>query len=187
MSEARRGRASTRPVHYIVDSDEEAAIEEFGSEAKPSSDLDDNDAFSATRSISPLSSPLLKKSSGKRKLGTASARSSARGGGGGSTPKPIKSINDILMSKKPRTVSEKGHSASRHSVEPVKACLPELLDWYGRVKHSRGMPWRKDFNASLSTEEETQRAYEVLVSEIMLQQTQMFVFRDPPLACSITS
>ncbi|KAH7105191.1 DNA glycosylase [Auriculariales sp. MPI-PUGE-AT-0066] len=35
------------------------------------------------------------------------------------------------------------------------------------------MPWRKPWNASLSTDERSQRAYEVWVSEIMLQQTQV--------------
>ncbi|KAF8313134.1 DNA glycosylase, partial [Clavulina sp. PMI_390] len=65
------------------------------------------------------------------------------------------------------------HSSSRHSVEPVLECRQGLLDWFERVKHSRGMPWRGDYDPSLSPEDQTQRAYEVLVSEIMLQQTQV--------------
>ena len=38
------------------------------------------------------------------------------------------------------------------------------------------MPWRKDYDPSLSADARAQRAYEVLVSEIMLQQTQMYDF-----------
>lgn len=91
-------------------------------------------------------------------------------------PSRSKSINDALMSKKPpELTAEKGHSTSRHSIKPVVACRPQLLEWYDGVKHQRGMPWRKDYDASLSRDSDaiTQRAYDVLISEIMLQQTQM--------------
>ncbi|KAG0147977.1 hypothetical protein CROQUDRAFT_655578 [Cronartium quercuum f. sp. fusiforme G11] len=50
-----------------------------------------------------------------------------------------------------------------------------LLAWYDEVKRDREMPWRKDvkdFDA-LTPQERGQRAYEVWVSEIMLQQTQV--------------
>ncbi|KAI0284597.1 DNA glycosylase [Russula aff. rugulosa BPL654] len=43
---------------------------------------------------------------------------------------------------------------------------PSLLEWYSGVHDVRGMPWRKPFDPSL-------RAYEVWISEIMLQQTQV--------------
>lgn len=89
------------------------------------------------------------------------------------TPHSV-SVNDALMSKKVhKPVVEKAHSTSRHSIKPTLACRPQLLEWYDRAKHQRGMPWRKDYDASLSRDAITQRAYEVLISEIMLQQTQM--------------
>ncbi|KAK4052013.1 hypothetical protein OIO90_004543 [Microbotryomycetes sp. JL221] len=50
----------------------------------------------------------------------------------------------------------------------------KLLLWFDGVKDTRGMPWRKEVDpAKLSEAEQTQRAYEVWVSEIMLQQTQV--------------
>ncbi|GAA6043599.1 hypothetical protein JCM8097_008279 [Rhodosporidiobolus ruineniae] len=50
----------------------------------------------------------------------------------------------------------------------------KLLAWFDTVKDTRGMPWRKEVNPAQQTDEErAQRAYEVWVSEIMLQQTQV--------------
>ncbi|KAK4050309.1 hypothetical protein OIV83_003630 [Microbotryomycetes sp. JL201] len=50
----------------------------------------------------------------------------------------------------------------------------KLLAWYDTVKTTRGMPWRIDVDPeALSDEQRSQRAYEVWVSEIMLQQTQV--------------
>lgn len=48
-----------------------------------------------------------------------------------------------------------------------------LLTWYDTVKAERSMPWRVDFDPLWTTAQRSQRAYEVLVSEIMLQQTQV--------------
>lgn len=87
------------------------------------------------------------------------------------------------MSKASRTV-EKAYSSSRHSAAPVLACRPQLLAWYDKVKCLRlvrGMPWRKDYDPSLATDAKSQRAYEILTSEIMLQQTQMLVFGSAPV------
>ena len=41
-----------------------------------------------------------------------------------------------------------------------------IWDWY--VRHKRGLPWR-----DLTLKDETERAYRILVSEVMLQQTQV--------------
>ncbi|GAA5826449.1 hypothetical protein JCM11251_002375 [Rhodosporidiobolus azoricus] len=50
----------------------------------------------------------------------------------------------------------------------------KLLEWYDERKEKRGMPWRKEVRLEeMSREEKSQRAYEVWVSEIMLQQTQV--------------
>ncbi|KAF9952650.1 hypothetical protein BGZ65_005142 [Modicella reniformis] len=49
----------------------------------------------------------------------------------------------------------------------------DLLTWYDI--HHRKLPWRRDFNTTTPVEDQTsgQRAYEVWVSEIMCQQTQV--------------
>jgi A/G-specific adenine glycosylase len=65
----------------------------------------------------------------------------------------------------------------------------ELLTWYKTVENNRRMPWRKPYDPHLTAEGCAQRAYEVCqisrkfvhlhhfyqvwVSEIMLQQTQV--------------
>ncbi len=91
------------------------------------------------------------------------------------------STNEILMGRLRPTQVVSGsissrHPQSLHSVERIAACCGDLLLWYSGVKAVRGMPWRKDYDPSLSANERTQRAYEVLVSEVMLQQTQMYAF-----------
>lgn len=59
-----------------------------------------------------------------------------------------------------------------------------LLEWYDGVSEKRLMPWRKPFNpehygaAAESRAALSVRAYEVWISEIMLQQTRVAVVRD---------
>lgn len=59
-----------------------------------------------------------------------------------------------------------------------------LLKWYDAVSEDRLMPWRKPFNpdhhgaAAESREALSVRAYEVWISEIMLQQTRVAVVKD---------
>ncbi|THH10699.1 hypothetical protein EW145_g1137 [Phellinidium pouzarii] len=65
------------------------------------------------------------------------------------------------------------HPASIHVIANTKAIRSSLLDWYSGVHESRGMPWRKPFDATLDVQGRSQRAYEVWISEIMLQQTQV--------------
>ncbi|KTW31403.1 A/G-specific adenine glycosylase [Pneumocystis carinii B80] len=70
------------------------------------------------------------------------------------------------------------HKASSHTFEDVKHIRKSLLAWYR--SNARILPWRKPYvnppTISMSSKERTislQRAYEVLVSEMMLQQTQV--------------
>jgi len=65
------------------------------------------------------------------------------------------------------------HSSGYHSTADVAGLQPELLNWFEEVREKRGMPWRKRYDPSLSMEEKGQRAYEIWVSEVMLQQTQV--------------
>ncbi|KAI9508095.1 DNA glycosylase [Russula earlei] len=65
------------------------------------------------------------------------------------------------------------HPPSRHSISSPALMRPALLEWYAGVHEARGMPWRKPFDPSLDADARAQRAYEVWISEIMLQQTQV--------------
>ncbi|KAF8886550.1 DNA glycosylase [Infundibulicybe gibba] len=65
------------------------------------------------------------------------------------------------------------HPKSYHTIRSPEAIRKALLQWYAGIHDSRGMPWRKPFDPSQGPTERAQRAYEVWVSEIMLQQTQV--------------
>lgn len=71
------------------------------------------------------------------------------------------------------SISESGHSVSMHVISAVEPMRIALLEWYDKVHDARKMPWRKKFDPSLDVEGRGQRAYEVWISEIMLQQTQV--------------
>lgn len=65
------------------------------------------------------------------------------------------------------------HDSKYHHVGDIAKLQPNLLDWFESVREKRGMPWRKRYDPSLSMDEKGQRAYEIWVSEVMLQQTQV--------------
>ncbi|KIK70180.1 hypothetical protein GYMLUDRAFT_34666 [Collybiopsis luxurians FD-317 M1] len=65
------------------------------------------------------------------------------------------------------------HPKSAHIVSSPSLIRQALLKWYASARTSRGMPWRKPFDPNLDLDGQAQRAYEVWVSEIMLQQTQV--------------
>ncbi|RDX54738.1 DNA glycosylase [Lentinus brumalis] len=65
------------------------------------------------------------------------------------------------------------HPISLHVIPRPGPLRDALLNWYDRVHALRGMPWRKPYNHAWDAEQKAQRAYEVWVSEIMLQQTQV--------------
>ncbi|KAF9510609.1 hypothetical protein BS47DRAFT_55017 [Hydnum rufescens UP504] len=83
----------------------------------------------------------------------------------------LNSVNDVLTGRS--KTSRPLHSIALHSAASLLLLRDHLLAWYDKVKNIRGMPWRKDYDSRLSGEAQSQRAYEVLVSEIMLQQTQI--------------
>ncbi|KAH7883172.1 DNA glycosylase [Phlebopus sp. FC_14] len=70
-------------------------------------------------------------------------------------------------------IADQSHSAALHVVGEVNEIRNALLEWYDQIHELRGMPWRKPFDSSLGKEGRAQRAYEVWISEIMLQQTQV--------------
>ncbi len=65
------------------------------------------------------------------------------------------------------------HSIDDHKFtsEETSQFREALLKWYDVEK--RSLPWRVSFNPEWTDDEKAQRAYEVWVSEIMLQQTQV--------------
>ncbi|KAF9523248.1 DNA glycosylase [Crepidotus variabilis] len=65
------------------------------------------------------------------------------------------------------------HPKSLHTVQSSPAMRLSLLKWYRGVHDARGMPWRKPYDPLLGRADRAQRAYEVWISEIMLQQTQV--------------
>ncbi|QRW21712.1 HhH-GPD superfamily base excision DNA repair protein [Rhizoctonia solani] len=101
----------------------------------------------------------------KRKRVISRSTKAARG------PKKVKSAStDALEAPGP---VEKSHATSRHDPTRLLPYVPALLDWFENQRDVRGMPWRKVYDPNLAKQERGQRAYEVLVSEIMLQQTQV--------------
>ncbi|KAJ7810132.1 DNA glycosylase [Mycena leptocephala] len=79
--------------------------------------------------------------------------------------------NDV--SKALPTCSSHAKSAHVMKAADVPSIRAALVQWYSTVHTSRNMPWRKPYNPKLGPEERAQRAYEVWISEIMLQQTQV--------------
>ncbi|KDR72590.1 hypothetical protein GALMADRAFT_252735 [Galerina marginata CBS 339.88] len=65
------------------------------------------------------------------------------------------------------------HPKSAHSISSPAVLRTALLKWYKTVHDIRGMPWRRPYDPNLGPDERAQRAYEVWISEIMLQQTQV--------------
>ncbi|RPD65729.1 DNA glycosylase [Lentinus tigrinus ALCF2SS1-7] len=65
------------------------------------------------------------------------------------------------------------HPVALHVISRPQPLRDALLTWYDQVHALRGMPWRKPYNHAWDIEQKAQRAYEVWVSEIMLQQTQV--------------
>lgn len=82
---------------------------------------------------------------------------------------PVPSIIGQALAK----IATKQHLPGAHSLADISSTRLFLLEWYDQ--HQRSLPWRKNipFSSSDPTDEEAQRAYEVWVSEIMLQQTQV--------------
>lgn len=164
MFNGSRRRAPTRPI-YIESSDEENGHS-----------ISSNQPQTVLAGGAPTASPSPPTSSSSTPKIPSLKRKS-------SEPTRVLSINDALMRQVFELPVEKVHSSSRHSVSPILACRPQLLVWYDKVKSLRGMPWRKDYDPDLGPDAQSQRAYEVLTSEIMLQQTQMSVPKPQPHCC----
>ncbi|CDZ97659.1 A/G-specific adenine DNA glycosylase [Phaffia rhodozyma] len=76
---------------------------------------------------------------------------------------------------------QRPHSAGYHATAFISD-RAAFLEWFSTVRHDRLMPWRrrpaegesfKQMRAKLSRDQLAQWAYEVMISEVMLQQTQV--------------
>ncbi|XP_026282667.1 adenine DNA glycosylase-like [Frankliniella occidentalis] len=80
---------------------------------------------------------------------------------------PDSSCSESKRTRKESLAYREVHSVHNFSVEEAKDFTSSLLKWYH--KNKRDLPWRS-LAGNLSS---TDRAYSVLVSEVMLQQTQV--------------
>lgn len=63
-------------------------------------------------------------------------------------------VEEVLAQARP-------HPFSNHTIASPNPMRAALLTWYAGVHETRGMPWRKPFDASLGRDGRAQRAYEV--------------------------
>ncbi|WWC94008.1 A/G-specific adenine glycosylase [Kwoniella sp. B9012] len=99
---------------------------------------------------------------------TSSTSTVKRANGKGTTKSEVVDIEDTAGPSVPRD-----HGTEYHAVDELVKFQKDLLDWFEGCRETRGMPWRKRYDPELSMEEKGQRAYEIWVSEVMLQQTQV--------------
>ena len=59
------------------------------------------------------------------------------------------------------------HAKSTHVIADPVPLQKALLAWYADVHETRGMPWRKPYDATLNREQRAQRAYEVSTRRII--------------------
>ncbi|PIL27683.1 hypothetical protein GSI_10836 [Ganoderma sinense ZZ0214-1] len=93
--------------------------------------------------------------------------------GGGRKRDLAEYMDEAEPADSPETLQTRLHAISLHVISHAAPLRDDLLRWYEGVQDSRGMPWRKPYDHSWDMEHKAQRAYEVWVSEIMLQQTQV--------------
>jgi A/G-specific adenine glycosylase len=87
--------------------------------------------------------------------------------------KSVKPTKDIVDIEDVGIHVARPHSAAYHVVDNIVNLQSNLLSWFEQVRERRGMPWRKRYDSNSTMDEKGQRAYEIWVSEVMLQQTQV--------------
>ncbi|CAE6510542.1 unnamed protein product [Rhizoctonia solani] len=151
MSAPRRSSRAVKKVNYIAIDVDASENEDTYTESIIVTDSSEEDLESAPAS--------------KKKRVNSGSTKATRG-----SKKAQSVIPDTLDVSGPVEVS---HTTSRHDPIRLLPYVPALLDWFEHQRDVRGMPWRKVYDTNLTKQERGQRAYEVLVSEIMLQQTQV--------------
>ena len=76
--------------------------------------------------------------------------------------KSTPSTHDLEVAK---TNKPRPHASETHRIDDPRPIRVSLLEWYSEVHETRGMPWRKPYDASLGRDERAQRAYEVRLVE----------------------
>ncbi|CAE6470618.1 unnamed protein product [Rhizoctonia solani] len=151
MSAPRRSSRAVKKVNYIAIDVDASENEDTYTEPITIPDSSENDLESA---------PVFK----KKRVNSKSTKA-ARG--------PKKAPSAVSDAPEVSGPIEAPHTTSRHDSTRLLPYIPALLDWFENQRDVRGMPWRKVYDPNLTKQERGQRAYEVLVSEIMLQQTQV--------------
>ncbi|CAE6439001.1 hypothetical protein ACGC1H_006917 [Rhizoctonia solani] len=151
MSAPRRSSRTVKKVNYITIDADASENEDTYTEPITIPDSSEDDLESA-----PVS---------KKKRVNSKSTKATRG--------PKKAQSAITDTPEVSGPVEAPHTTSRHDPTRLLPYIPALLDWFENQRDVRGMPWRKVYNPNLTKPERGQRAYEVLVSEIMLQQTQV--------------
>lgn len=59
------------------------------------------------------------------------------------------------------TAGRAKHPVTRHTINRAEPMQMDLLQWYDKVHDKRGMPWRKQYDPTMTAEQRSQRAYEV--------------------------
>ena len=80
-----------------------------------------------------------------------------------STPSTNDLELEVAVANKPHP-----HPSETHRIDDPRPIRVSLLEWYSEVHETRGMPWRKPYDASLGRDERAQRAYEVRLVERIL-------------------
>ncbi|CAE6356840.1 unnamed protein product [Rhizoctonia solani] len=148
---SRRSSRAAKKVNYVAIDVDDSENEDVYTEPITVSDSSEEDGEPAPAS--------------KRKRVIPRSTKATRG------PKKAKSA--IIDTPEVSGPVEEPHVTSRHDPTRLLPYVPALLDWFENQRDVRGMPWRKVYDPNLTKKERGQRAYEVLVSEIMLQQTQV--------------
>ncbi|KAK6910252.1 A/G-specific adenine glycosylase [Kwoniella mangroviensis CBS 8507] len=119
----------------------------------------------------PIADSPAKRTSLKRKRTSVATTSISTAKKANGKDKVKSEVIDIEDSAGPSV--SRDHGSEYHSVDEIVKSQKDLLDWFESCRETRGMPWRKRYDSELIMEEKGQRAYEIWVSEVMLQQTQV--------------
>ncbi|KAJ9120701.1 hypothetical protein QFC22_002632 [Naganishia vaughanmartiniae] len=87
--------------------------------------------------------------------------------------KPLSGAGNDIFDIEEAASNWRPHAKLYHDSKRIINLKDDLLQWFDLVREKRAMPWRKVYDDGLSMEAKGQRAYEIWVSEVMLQQTQV--------------
>ena len=170
-------RAATKAALAIKSEARDSNSQESDDDSKENQYKPENKGESAFSRLM-ATKPQTKATTTTRSKRMASAKTSPAAGSNGNVNLDTKNLPDLedLVVDAARARISGGHSCSYHhfvTEESRQRIRDSLVAWYD-VNH-RKLPWRVDFHdpSVISGKAAGQRAYEVWVSEIMCQQTQV--------------